>query len=190
MYFFLCTTDPNRLLAAIRGRCEQIALRTIGAPDMTVLLKRIAKAEAIVPFPDDRLLDRICDASGGAARNGVKLLQKVAGIGDPEARMSAIDRVDAEKVAFDLAKELLPFNGGAPNWGGVQKVLLGLKDEDPEGIRQVVLATAKSALLRPNAKNGELAYKVIRNLDLPLDHSKNAGHALLVAGCYRIVHAK
>ncbi len=190
VFFMLCTTDPQRLLPSIRGRCEPIALLPIPAPELVPLLKRIAAAEGMTPAPDDRLLDRICDAAGGAARNAVKLLQKVAGMSDPAARMAAVDRSDVEQVAFDLAKELLPFTGSAPAWGSVAKVLAGLKEEDPEGIRQVALATARTALLRPGNKNLEAAYKVIRNLDQPLTHDKNSGHALLAAACFRIVHAK
>ncbi len=189
IYFFLCTTDPQRLLPAIRGRCEHITLRSIPAVDMLVLLRRIVKAEKITPPPDERLLDRICDVAGGAARDAVKLLQKVAGIADNDARYSAIERVDAAKAAFDLAQELLPFKGGDPNWGGVCKVLAGLKDEDPEGIRQVVLATARSWLIKPGSKLAPLAAKVIAKLDLPF-YDRNSGHALLALACYRIVMMK
>lgn len=189
VYFFLCTTDPMRLLPAIRGRCEPIQVNPISGPDMTLLLKRVAKAEKITPFPDDRLLDRICDAADGSARNALKLIQKVAGIEDEATRLSAIDRVDASKAAIDLAAELLPFKGGTPNWAGVAAVLSKLKEEDPESLRQVVLATARTWLLKPNSKLLDLSYKVIRNLDEPL-YDRNSGHALLAAACYRIVFAK
>ncbi len=189
VYFFLCTTDPKRLLPAIRGRCEHIELQSIAAPAMLPLLKRIAKAEKITPPPDDRLLDLICDRTNGAARDAVKMLQKVAGIADPAERLAAVDRVGDTKVAFELAQELLPFKGGAPNWAGVCKVLAGLKDEDPESIRQVILATARAWLIKPNSKIPELAAKVIAKLDEPF-FDRNSGHALLALACYRIVVMK
>jgi DNA polymerase III delta prime subunit len=189
VYFFLATTDPQRLLAAVRGRCEPVELKALSPTDLAKLVRRIADAEGLDPPLDDRLVDRIVDAADGAARNAVKLLQKVSGLTDPEARMAAVDRQGVTAAAFNLAQELLPFKGGAPSWPGVCKVLAAIRDEDPEGVRQVVLATARTWLIKPNSKLMEAAYKTIRNLEEPL-YDKASGHALLAAACYRICFAR
>lgn len=191
VHFFLATTNPERLVAAIRGRCVPLPVSSIPAPEVLKLLQRAAKAEKITPAPDDRLLNKIVDRTNGSARDALKLLQNVAGIEDPDVRLNTVGGISAEKAANALAAELLPYKGGAPNWAGVAAVLSKLKEEDPETIRQIVLASARTWLLKPNSPLLQLAYKTISCLDEPLYTQVGiAGHAVLAAACFRIVHAK
>src|SRR5690554_5071868 len=44
VYFILCTTDPQKLLPAIRGRCADYQVRTLNDREMRMLLRRVVKA--------------------------------------------------------------------------------------------------------------------------------------------------
>lgn len=189
LYFFLLTTNPEKLLKTVRGRCKSVAIKPVAPAVLVPHLKRIAEKEDIDPFPDARLFDAIAAKSNGSVRDAVNMLQNVAGVNDPALRSQMLTDFTESKEAFDLAKELLPFKG-APSWPAIVKLLGELKDEAPETIRQVVLATARSRMLNPKNSPAELElpYKVIRNLDQPL-YDKSSGHALLAAACFRIVFA-
>lgn len=188
VYFFLCTTEPARLLAAIRGRCEPIAVRPIAEADLRQILARIIKAEGIKPAPSERVLDKIIDASTGSARNAVKLLQKIAGIESDADRLEAVGQLESVPEAFDLARCLLAYQG-PPDWPTVQKLLADLKDVAPEGLRQIILAAARTSLLKPGAKNAAHFVKVITFMEQPL-YDPPSGRAILAANCYRICVSK
>lgn len=185
--FFLCTTDPQRLLPAIRGRCVAVALKSIKPADLATLVRRIAKAEGLTVT--DVVVERIVDCADGAARNAVKNLQKVAAIQGEDAQLAALEATGAVRGAFDLVKALMPFTGG-PNWAEVVKVLEDIKEESAEGLRQMILSNARGALLKNGNKGrGMVAYKVIRCLDQPW-FDNNAGHALLAAACFEVCFGK
>lgn len=184
-YFFLCTTDPKKLIPTIRNRCTQIPTKQIAAKDLEGLVRRVAKAENAEL--DDRLVEKIVEYAGGSARKALVDLEKVIGIKDPKERMSAIQPPEEEVIAFELVKALMPFRGD-PQWPDVAKVLSSIKDEEPEGIRQMVLASARTNLLKCSGNMG-LCYKTIKCLAEPL-WDKNSGHALLAAGCYQVCFGK
>lgn len=179
----LCTTDPRRMLATIRGRCNQIALRALRVEELAKLVRDIAASEKVKL--DDRLVDRIVDVAGGSARNAIKELEKVIRIDDPAKRLAVVGGVGVQKVASDLIAELLPFKGSA-NWTGVARVLEDCKDEEPEGIRQMLLAVARGMLLK-GGNRASLGYKVITCFNEPL-YDRNSGHAMLAASCWEVVN--
>lgn len=183
--FCLCTTDPQRLLPAIRSRCVHVALKAVPLAELEAFVRKIAKLEGVKL--EDVLVEKIADAAGGSPRNALKELQKVIGIEDDSKRLEVIGGVGAQKVARDLIAELMPFKG-SPNWAGIARVLADCKEEDPEGIRQLLLAAARSSLLRGGAL-AQRAYTTIIALEKPL-FDRNSGHALLAAACWEICNAK
>lgn len=185
--FFLCTTDPQRLLPAIRTRCTTIALKAVQSADLAALVTRIAKAEGV--NLDKEVAERIAANAGGSPREAVKRLEKAIGLKDKDAQLEAVSASSSERAAFELVKVLLPYTGN-PSWPEVALVLNSLKEqeEEPEGLRQMVLASARSMMTKQNQKPGlcQQAYKTIMCLSEPL-WDRNSGHALLAAGCYRAV---
>ena len=184
--FAICTTDPKRLLPAIRSRCVSIELKTIPGAELESLVTRIAKSEKLNLEP--QLIHKIVDTAAGCARDAVKLLQKIAGITDPAERLAAVGgRVGSDIDPFGLVQALLPWKG-SPSWKEIASVLTAIKDEEPEGIRMMVLSSARSVLLKGGV-NAPLAYRVIMCLSDTL-YDKCSGHALLAAGIYQAVHGK
>lgn len=178
-YFMLCTTDSAKILPAIRSRCTRIKLKGIPDADMGALLKRVAKERK--ETVQDALVARIVEGACGCARDALAELGRVLGIVGDAERMKAAQRIGAEAVAFDLVKTLALY-GGAPDWDAAARVLEGLKEEEPESLRQMILACARTALLKKGHQN---AYKTIRSLDTPY-WDRNSGHALLAAGIFVI----
>lgn len=186
-YFFLCTTEPQKLLPTIRNRCTKVVCGPIPAKDLEALVRRVAEKEKAAPPLTDRVVDLIVAAAEGSARAALVELERVLGIESNRDREDAISRSGEQVAAFELVKELLPFRG-APDWTRVAKVLDGIKDEDPEKVRHLLLASCRTAMLREGAKGG-LAFKAAQALSEPF-FDRNSGSALLVAACWKVIFGK
>jgi DNA polymerase III gamma/tau subunit len=183
VWFFLATTDPKKILLTIRNRCTQIKLTSIPDKDLSELVKRVAAAEGAKLSTD--LIEKIVEASDGSARAALVNLEKVIKIEGDADQIKAIGRVGGEAAAFDLVKAILPWKG-PPDWKAAVKVLESIKEEDPEGIRLMILASARSQLLK---MSNPAAVNAIYALEKPL-YDRTSGHALLAAACYEICHPK
>ena len=69
LYFFLCTTEPSRLLPAIRSRCSPIEVRLLTEPAAEDLIGFLSKGK-VTPESAKAIFQR----SGGHARDIVKMV--------------------------------------------------------------------------------------------------------------------
>lgn len=183
--FALCTTDPKRILPTIRSRCVQIELFPVAEQELETLVKQIADQERM--NVSERAFHKIAIVANGSPRNAVKLLQKIAGIPGTDDQLAAIGtRIGDDVDPFGLVQAILPWDG-PPNWKAAAKILQEIKEEEPEGLRMMILASAKAQLLK--GKNEKGAYKMIICLADPL-YDRASGHALLAAGIYQAIHGK
>jgi DNA polymerase III gamma/tau subunit len=181
-YFMICTTEPKKIIPTIHSRCSKIPTKQIDNKNMMLLLNRVAKAEKF--DMDIELMNKIIDCAGGSARTALVELEKVIGIPDAKKRIAAISPPTTEKAAFDLVKALNLY-GGTPDWNEAVAVLNDIKAEPPESLRQLILASARTALLKLGSTKGALSYKVIQCLRDPY-WDTNSGHALLAADLYKV----
>ena len=84
-YFFLCTTDPQKLIAPLKTRCSIINVKPLTNEEMTYLLKRTARSEKIKL--GNEVYERICEIAQGGSRKGLKLLAKVIYLDSDEERL-------------------------------------------------------------------------------------------------------
>ncbi len=180
--FALCTTDPQRIIKPILSRCVKVPLKPVGFDDLTALVNRIAKCEKVKL--DDKLVERIAEVANGFPRDAVKELQKVISIQDPAKRLAAVGGLGTQKAANELIGALLPFRGSA-NWASVAKILGDIRDEEPEGIRQMLLSVASGMILK-GGDGAEKGCRLVELLETPL-YEKNSGHAILRARCWEYV---
>lgn len=181
VHFFLCTTDPKRLLEAVRTRCTDVPVKALAPADAERLVRGIAAAEGIAL--DDEVVDGIVACAGGSARVAVKTLEKVAGLPPDEALAALGGGYGENSEAFALARALIYDRQRA--WPNVAAVLLKLDDEDPEGLRQMLLACARKQLLQ--GREAKWAHRVIICLEKPL-YDRASGRALLAAYLFDAFH--
>lgn len=82
-YYIFCTTEPDRFLPALRDRCAiNIEFRQVPARDLMNLLINICYLEQLKPNED--VLRRIIEHSGGRPRVAVRELQQRCYAGDLE----------------------------------------------------------------------------------------------------------
>lgn len=175
VYFILCTTDPQRLLKTVVGRCLKLEVSTLQDKIMAILLKRVVRKERATL--SEEILDMIVEKADGHPRNAMKLLEKIIGL-DAEQAIELIDEESKkESQAIDLCRALIR---GCP-WSKVTKILIGLKDEDEEKIRRMCLSYCNTILLKGGVN--PQAFIVMEEMEEPF---YNTGKPGLTLACYRI----
>lgn len=177
VYFFLCTTDPTKVIKAIRSRCKEIVLKAIPDKDMTDLLSSIVKKEKS-PVTADTIA-KIVDIAQGGARDALKLLGSVISIKTEDEQLEAIQSSSYERQSIELCRALL---NPKSRWSDVAKILQGV-DEEPETMRRMVLGYMTSVMLK-GGKNLDRVHAIIQIFEMNYFDSGKAG---LVSACYQVV---
>lgn len=143
VYFILCTTDPQKLIAAVKGRCSQFQVKQLTDSQMMLLLRTVVKGEG--ESLQKMVYDQIIQDSLGHPRNALQTLEQVLRV-DEDKRLDVAKR-SAEELSqsIELCRVLLT---PAIAWGKVAHILSGLKDQDAEGVRRVVLGYCQAILLK------------------------------------------
>ena len=173
--FILCTTDPNKLKPTLKGRCQQFQVKPLSDDEMRKLLKQTVRKEK--EKLESEVLDQIILDSQGHARQALQILEQVLNT-DSDKRLEAAKQSAIEtSQSIELCRALL----GKSTWKQVSTILLGLKGQDPEGIRRIVLGYAQSVLLKSdNSKAGLI-------LEEFLESTYNSGFPQLVFACYSVI---
>ncbi len=174
VYFFLATTDPQKLIKTIRTRCCEIKLASLDSESILSLLASVCKKEGTKITED--VADKIAAYSDGSARKALVILDSVILLKTEKEQLANIQKPEEEHAAFEICQKL--FGRGA-TWKDVAS-LLSKTDADPEGIRYLVLSYATKVLLSGGKQSGRASLVIGEFADNFYD-SKKAG---LVLACY------
>jgi len=144
VYFILCTTDPEQLLATVRGRCHSFQTKPLKSVEMMALLKFILKKENIEDYPDS-ILKEISVLSEGLPRNALVLLDSVIDMADEESAINALSSIfTGDSTTRELCQAIM----NSTPWEQTKEILKNLLTEtEPEKIRQAVLGYLAAVLL-------------------------------------------
>jgi len=175
-YFMLCTTEPVKLLPTIRSRCMPFQVAEQSDITLKRLIKRVCEAEG-KKIPKGAL-NRLATDALGSPRAALVMLDKVIDL-DPEKMEKMIESAASEEnQVIDLCRALI----AGKDWKEIGTILQGLKEQDPEGARRMVLGYFASILVK---SNNSRAYMVMEAFEEPLF---NTGYAGLVLASYRAVN--
>lgn len=172
VYFILCTTDPQKLLPTIRGRCDSHQLNTLDRRDMLKLLFSIVKREG--KTVSKHVLDQVVQDGLGQPRDSIQILNQVIDL--PEDRqLEAAKRFAAQKSQIiELCNALMD---QAP-WKKVSKILKNI-EQDPEQIRRSILGICNSILLNRGAARAAVIMECFE------EPTYNIGAPGITLSCYR-----
>jgi len=174
IYYILCTTDPQKLLPTIRGRCSQYQVRLLSDKEMKTLLRRVVKAEG-ESIPKE-VYDQITQDSLGHPRNALQVLGQVLSVEDEAKRLKVAKKsAETRSKTIELCRALIQ----GDSWKKVVGILKGLKDEEPEQIRRAVLGYCQAVLLNDNPN--QMAAVVMEEFIEPF---YNSGFPGLTFACY------
>ena len=178
VYFILCTTDPQMLIAPLKSRCIPYELKTLKDSDMEVLLNKVIRKEK-AEVPDD-VIKQIILGSEGSPRNALQNLDKVIDMEEDSMLTAATEQKEVHEASIDLCRKLLTSN----TWKEIQQLLKGLKNEDPERIRRHILQYMGTVLLGDKPKSHKRAQSVLLTFEDPL---YSTGFPGLISFCYSCI---
>jgi DNA polymerase-3 subunit gamma/tau len=184
VYFILATTDPQKLIKTIHTRSTEIKLAAMGLESLEKVIRRAVDREKMT-LTDD-VIQEIAEASDGSARKALVILEQVGGLATEAEQIQAIQTTSLNKAdAFKLAQALFNWDRKT-TWPDIAKLLRLLANDDPEGIRYVVLGYARSCMVgkddRAHNTNGcDKGFKIIDIFGHNFYDSKAAG---LAAACW------
>jgi len=175
VYFFLATTDPQKLLKTVKTRCTEFNLKELTPRGIKELIGKVAKKEKVKVSED--VTDKIINVCEGSARKVLVLLNQVIGLKDEDEQLDALGSSDSQEQAINIARALI---NKKTTWTEMKGILSDVK-EDPEGLRYMILGYASSVLLK---SQNDRAYEIINCFSSNFYDSKRAG---LIAACYEVI---
>ena len=149
VYFLLCTTDPQKLIAPLKTRCSVVNVKPLNDEEMKILLKRVVKSEE--RKMGSEIYEKIIELANGGSRKALKLLAKVLYLDSNEERLESLksEDVSEDKDAIELCRALL----GKTNFNSCMKLVSTIDVSEPERVRMLVLSYMNSVLMKGyNAK--------------------------------------
>lgn len=168
IWFILCSSEPNKIISAVKSRCTEIKFKSLSVRDTMRLCKRVAKEEGATISGD--VLEVIAERSNGSPRTALVLLEESIESGEKALDILGDSVIDS--TTLDLCRALL----SKGNW---REVVTNLETTEWESIRHAVLGYMSSVLIKSNQKQAAI---VIDNFKEPFYNSGKAGFLL---ACYK-----
>jgi DNA polymerase-3 subunit gamma/tau len=142
VYFFLTTTNPEKLNKALKTRMTTAVVEAMSTENIVEMINYVLEKEGVNNF-DDAMIERIAEQSNNSARMALVNLERFIGL-DPEARSSASFLNEAvESVSIDICRAL----ASSTSWKAIADILAS-NQEDPEGVRRCVIGYMNAILLK------------------------------------------
>ncbi|MEK9207012.1 MAG: hypothetical protein AAB922_00920 [Patescibacteria group bacterium] len=178
VYFMLATTDPEKLLPTVRGRCASFEVQPLDLDEMVDFLTDIARQER-KRVPVD-VVKQIARDSMGSCRNALQVLDKVIDLPAADMLLAAERTAAQENQVIELCRSLF----AGEKWPKVSIILRGLEKEDIEKTRLAIINYCANVLLSEKTKDAPQAFIV---LDCFKDPFYNSGRAGVVRASYEAV---
>lgn len=146
VYFILATTNPEKLIVAIRTRCITISLKPLSENYLMEILKRVAIKEKVTASEEE--LSKIAYSAFGSARWAINEFQRIAPLAPGEERLKAIRTLTEENTGGKLCNALL---NNRTKWAEIASILKEAT-ESAEELRRGVLDYAGKILLTSKEK--------------------------------------
>jgi DNA polymerase-3 subunit gamma/tau len=176
LYFILATTEPQKLIDTIKGRCVSFAVKTLNESQLMQLLRRVVREEN--ETLEKEVFEQIVLDSLGHPRNALNILETV--LASPvENRLEAAKKTaEKQSQSIELCRALLK---PGVSWKEISLLLNGLTEQEPEEIRRHILGYCQAVLLKGE---NDRAAVIIESLWESLYYIGRPG---LVFQCYNIV---
>jgi DNA polymerase III gamma/tau subunit len=133
LYWFLCTTEENRIPANVRTRLFRADLKAIRQNDLVALLDHVCEQEKL--STPERVVDACAASASGSARQAISNLAMCAAARSTKEVDTILKTASEKAEAVELARALM-----FGNWTTAQSLLGRLGDTSPESVRYIVRA--------------------------------------------------
>jgi DNA polymerase-3 subunit gamma/tau len=175
VYFFIATTDPQKLLKTIVNRCVQFTMQALPENRIAYLVNSIAEKEGITLQPG--VTEYISKNCQGSCRLALNMLEKIIGL-EPERQLHAVAQATQEETEIiDLCRALV----GKKSWATITDILKRLQETEPEQVRLAVLNYCHKVLL---SKDDPAIFLIMDSFKTPWYSNGKAG---LTMACYEAI---
>lgn len=137
VYWFLATTDPQKLSDALKSRAVEVRMRSLNSRDLSHFLKSVCEKESLA-YTDESIAAIVRAAKGGV-RDALSVLEQTKNITDPEFILDSLGIVPTKELhdfitsilAKDFSKSILQLKDLLESYeiGGIYDALvLGLSE--------------------------------------------------------------
>ena len=159
-YWFFCTTEFNKVPITIKTRCLDFAFKPVPSNNIENFLSSIAGKEDIKV--DDDVLNFISNNCNGSPRQAINDLQKSIGLDLDNFRQAFYNDVENPN-AYELARSISSI--GKFDLETSVNILKKLKNDNPEGVRQVIRAYFTTICI--NEPNNRWAKNILNIFETP-----------------------
>jgi DNA polymerase-3 subunit gamma/tau len=149
-YFFICTTEPNKIINTIRNRSTEIKFKQLKIEELILVIKRVCKLEKVKI--SDEVIETIAEKADGSPRKSLVLLESIIEIEKEKDQLKYLNsntNIDDDPEIIELCRVLLNIKR---KWGDVSEVLRKLKEnnklDEPETVRYIILGYMSAVLLK------------------------------------------
>lgn len=177
-YFFLCTTNPEKLLNPVKSRCTHFTIKNPSTPELAKLLKNIAKKQN--KTISNLVVRKIIDEMEGIPRNCLVSLEIALNAESEEEALIAITNssmMELENV-IELCRAILK----KESWARKTEIIKGISDE-PETVRRTILGYFSTVLLGTDVSKHKIAYLC---LDIFANNYFDCGKSGLIKNTFEI----
>jgi DNA polymerase III gamma/tau subunit len=179
VYFFLCTTEANKVIKTGKTRCLSYQLKAVSNKELFELLANTDEGAEL----DDDIINLCVVEADGSPRQALSNLGVVAAAADRDEAAELLRSAEATPAAFELARLLMK----GTDWGAVSTLLVNLKETNPESVRHVVRAYMTKVLMEPKGKVSLRAFAILEEFSQPFNSYD--GMSPLVLACGRLLLA-
>ena len=182
VYFILCTTDPEKVIATVRNRCSTFKVSTLPSFIISSLLEKVCKAEGKSIAKD--VLKEITRVGKGSPRSSLNLLEKELDV-DPKGALKELEDLDiSESKTKDIIYLLLK-SKSADKWEQMSKLIKNLEQFEPEAFRVGILNYFSKVLLGEEKVDGLHAGRVSLMMECFSQPFLYGGYGLLVNALFK-----
>lgn len=175
-YFLLCTTDPARLIPALRSRCHTFEVQYLTEKEVVSLLQGVLKQEKVKISVE--ILKKISEASDGCSRDALKILDQVIDMEPSEMEDAIVAFAYGEKQVIDLYNALIK----KQDWKRLSSIVAQMDLSNPESARRAIIGLAASKIMK-----GEDIVMAALIFDVFKDPLYNTGKPGFICAAYRAV---
>ena len=145
--FICCTTDPQKLLPTFKSRFQTYQVNPLSPDEMEQLINRAAE---FAQFEiRNKKVNELINVANGIPREALVLLNDLVGLSKAQIMRHSFNVIDENAQVIELIRSLI----SKERWGKVRKIILSLKDEEPESIRRAILGYCNKVLLNSDKPN-------------------------------------
>lgn len=175
MFWFFCTTNPDKVPTTIKTRCTSIKLGLLSKDQLTDLIESVCESEDI--DLDNGIRQVIVANSNGSARQALVNLELCRDARGRQEALSLLNSAESNDVTIQLCRILA--KGGVSWIGDIAPLLEKLKEENPEGIRIIVCNYMAAAAAKAKSDRDAVFFlNIIESFATP--YSQGDGRAQLL----------